>query len=54
MKSGMYDFEGNTVIYYSGDDYGEDIDSGDDIPVDVLAMLGLYVASIATYHERYE
>lgn len=41
-KHGYYKFMGNTVEYFGGD-YAYDLDSGEEIPAELLNMAGTYV-----------
>jgi hypothetical protein len=42
IKQGYYKFMGNTVEYWGGQ-FAHDIDSGEEIPADVLSMVGTYL-----------
>ena len=46
MKTGLYNFMGNSVEYYEGDDFGYDLDSASDVPADALAMMGEFVCPL--------
>ena len=46
MKTGLYNFMGNSVEYYEGDDFGYDLDSASDIPAAALAMMGEFVCPL--------
>jgi hypothetical protein len=43
MKSGYYDFYGNTVEYYDGDSEGYDLDAAESVPVELLMCDAEYV-----------
>ncbi|HNT28151.1 MAG TPA: hypothetical protein PKH10_08235 [bacterium] len=46
MKTGLYNFMGNSVEYYEGEDVGYDLDSASDVPVEALALMGEYVCPL--------
>ena len=50
MKTGIYDFEGNTVIYEGGS-YGYDLDSASDIPVMALEVMADYICSLEDFED---
>ena len=46
LKTGLYNFMGNSVEYYEGDTCGYDLDSASDIPAAALAMMGEFVCPL--------
>ncbi|HSA34491.1 MAG TPA: hypothetical protein P5077_12265 [bacterium] len=46
MKTGLYNFMGNSVEYYEGDEFGWDLDSASDVSLDALATMGEYVCPL--------
>lgn len=42
VKHGYYEFMGNTVEYWGGQ-FAHDIDAGQEIPAETLAMAGTYI-----------
>ncbi len=43
IKYGYYELFGNTVEYFGGD-YGLDLDSMEDIPVELIEAMGEFIA----------
>lgn len=46
LKSGLYEVFGNAVEYFKGDEYGYDLDSRSDIPVELIETIGVYLKDI--------
>ena len=46
LKSGLYEVFGNSVEYYEGEQYGYDLDSREDIPIELIETIGVYLKEV--------
>lgn len=46
LKTGLYEVFGNAVEYFEGEDFGYDLDSREDIPVELIETVGVYLRDV--------